>query len=143
MKSNKQKRQELAEKRGTKEAKRREENQEQKRRRQWAPLRAGEIALVDRTKLHSYGRLIFSTPSDNAKNPRFYEDIPFTCKDCGRQEIWTAGRQKWWHEQMGGDVETTAVRCRNCRAKERARKAEVNRVREEGLERKRREQGKG
>ncbi|WP_343224876.1 zinc-ribbon domain containing protein [Luteolibacter luteus] len=69
--------------------------------------------------------------------------MPFTCKDCGKQEVWTAGQQKWWHEQMGGDVETTAVRCRNCRAKERARKAEVNRVREEGLERKRREQGKG
>lgn len=140
MKSNKQKRQELAEKRGTKEAKRQEENQEQKRRRQWARLRAGDIALVDRTKLHSYGRLIFSKPSDNSKNPRFYEDRPFTCKDCGKQEVWSAHQQKWWYEQMGGNVETTAVRCRECRAKERARKGEANRIREEGLERKRQEQ---
>lgn len=140
MKSNKQKRQELAEKRGTKEAKRQEENQEQKRRRQWARLRAGDIALVDRTKLHSYGRLIFSKPSDNSKNPRFYEDRPFTCKDCGKQELWSAHQQKWWYEQMGGNVETTAVRCRECRAKERARKEEANRIREEGLERKRQEQ---
>jgi len=47
--------------------------------------------------------------------PAFYEDKPFKCKDCGAREIWTAKRQKWWYEEAGGDLETTAVLCRKCR----------------------------
>jgi hypothetical protein len=67
----------------------------------------------------------------------FYADQPFFCKDCGRMEIWTAEQQRWWYEEMGGPVETTAVRCRACRIRERERKAEARRVSEEGKERKR------
>lgn len=95
---------------------------------------------MDLSKLRSYGQLIFAQPPDDSRYPGFYEDIPFTCKDCGKQEVWTAHQQKWWREEMAGSIETTAVRCRDCRAKERARKVEANRIREEGLERKRREQ---
>lgn len=50
----------------------------------------------------------------------FYRDVPFTCVDCGRPQVWRASQQKWWYEVAKGDVESTAVRCRACRARERA-----------------------
>ena len=63
----------------------------------------------------------------------YYQDRPFRCKDCGVAEIWTAAQQQWWYEQAQGDVWTVAVRCRACRASERARKAEARRIHLEGL----------
>ena len=47
--------------------------------------------------------------------PAFYEDKPFKCRNCGTKETWTAKQQKWWYEEAGGDLETTAVLCRSCR----------------------------
>lgn len=67
----------------------------------------------------------------------YYQDLPFRCKDCGKAEIWTAERQRWWYEAAHGDVWTTAVRCRACRQRERTRKAEARRVHLEGWARKR------
>jgi hypothetical protein len=29
----------------------------------------------------------------------YYQDRPFCCKDCGVEEIWTAGQQQWWFEE--------------------------------------------
>ncbi len=49
--------------------------------------------------------------------PLYYEDLEFTCTDCGRQETWTARQQQWWYEVA------TAVRCRACR---RARRGEAD-----------------
>ncbi|PHR97544.1 MAG: hypothetical protein COA78_27470 [Blastopirellula sp.] len=66
----------------------------------------------------------------------FYQDVPFTCKDCRKEEIWTGTQQKWWYEQMKGDVWTTAIRCRECRIKERERIAKARRVHLEGLAKK-------
>jgi hypothetical protein len=68
--------------------------------------------------------------------PDYYEDRPFTCKDCGKAEVWTASQQKWWYEVVGGTFETTAIRCRKCRAIERARKAEARRIHLEGIQKK-------
>lgn len=68
--------------------------------------------------------------------PEYYEDVSFTCRDCGRSEVWTATQQKWWHEVAGGLLETTAIRCRACRKAERARKDEARRVHAEGIEKK-------
>ncbi len=62
----------------------------------------------------------------------YYEDFPFTCKDCGKEEIWYAARRKRWYEQMRGNPDSIAVRCRACRAKERQRKAEARRISEAG-----------
>jgi Probable zinc-ribbon domain len=45
----------------------------------------------------------------------FYEDRPFTCRDCGAPQVWTALQQKWWYEVAGGDPWSKAVRCRPCR----------------------------
>ena len=66
----------------------------------------------------------------------YYLDKPFTCKDCGKQEVWAATQQKWWYETAKGGVWTMATRCRLCRRRERERRNEARRVHLEGLERK-------
>ncbi len=68
--------------------------------------------------------------------PLFYVDMPFTCKDCGSLELWTAKQQKWWYEIAKGSIDSIAVRCRSCRKKEQARKAEARRVHLEGIAKK-------
>ena len=57
--------------------------------------------------------------------PLFYVDRPFTCRECGAHEVWTAKQQKWWYEAAKGHIDSVAVRCRPCRVKERARVAEA------------------
>jgi hypothetical protein len=80
-------------------------------------------------------------PNPSYSVPRFvlrgyYCDVLFKCKDCGKEEVWSATRQKWWYEIAKGDVWTTAVRCNSCRRKERERKAESRKIHLEGLSRK-------
>lgn len=67
----------------------------------------------------------------------YYVDTTFRCKDCGKQEVWTATQQKWWYEIAKGYVYSTATRCRTCRRKEQARRTEARRAHREGLSRKR------
>ncbi|MGI8978882.1 MAG: zinc-ribbon domain containing protein [Pirellulaceae bacterium] len=50
----------------------------------------------------------------------YYEDLEFTCTDCGREETWTARQQQWWYEVAKGSIYSTAVRCRACRRIRRA-----------------------
>lgn len=69
-------------------------------------------------------------------NGHYYLNWSFVCKDCGKREVWTGAQQKWWHEVIGGDIERIAVRCRDCRTKERHRKEEARRIHLEGLQRK-------
>ena len=47
----------------------------------------------------------------------YYSDIPFSCADCGVDQIWTAAQQKWWYEMAKGAVYSTAKYCRACRRK--------------------------
>jgi len=47
--------------------------------------------------------------------PKFYIDKSYSCKDCGSNEIWTAKQQRWWYETAKGHIDSTAVRCRRCR----------------------------
>lgn len=71
--------------------------------------------LADATRLahnNTYGRL-----------PRFYVDKVVCCRQCGMEEVWTAGRQQWWCEEAKGNINTQAVLCRACRHKERERKS--------------------
>ncbi|MDH3712922.1 MAG: zinc-ribbon domain-containing protein [Gammaproteobacteria bacterium] len=51
--------------------------------------------------------------------PKFYIDQPFTCRDCGKREIWQAVDQKWYYEEAGGHIGATAVRCYACRTGKR------------------------
>lgn len=44
-----------------------------------------------------------------------YIDLAFRCRDCGKEEVWTAEQQKWYYEEAKGSLYAIAVRCRNCR----------------------------
>ena len=66
----------------------------------------------------------------------YYVDVPFRCKDCGKDEIWTATQQKWWYEVAKGFVYSTAIRCRACRRKVQAQRGESRRAHLEGVGRK-------
>ncbi|MDQ8036233.1 MAG: zinc-ribbon domain-containing protein [Pedobacter sp.] len=68
--------------------------------------------------------------------PLYYADRAFICRDCGSAELWTAKQQKWWYEIAKGNINSTAVRCRSCRTRERTRQAEARRIHLEGLARK-------
>lgn len=68
--------------------------------------------------------------------PLYYVDREFTCRDCGSHEVWTAKQQKWWYEVALGNINSTAVRCWPCRRVEQARVTQARRVSEEGLKRK-------
>jgi len=63
----------------------------------------------------------------------YYVDKPFTCRDCGSEQVWRASQQKWWYEVAKGFVYSTAVLCRACRRKEQKRKAEARKIHMEGL----------
>jgi hypothetical protein len=53
--------------------------------------------------------------------PEFYLDQPFTCRKCGKREIWKAKDQKWYYEEAKGHIDARAVECHDCRmAKKRA-----------------------
>jgi Probable zinc-ribbon domain len=55
--------------------------------------------------------------------PQFYVDRPFTCRDCGADEVWTGKQQKWWYEVAKGHIHSAAIRCRPCRIEEQERVA--------------------
>ena len=38
--------------------------------------------------------------------PEFYIDRPFSCRDSGVEEIWTAIQQKWWYEVAKGHIDS-------------------------------------
>lgn len=61
---------------------------------------------------HTYGTL-----------PAFYVDTIFTCRDCGQEQVWTAKQQKWWYEERLGPIDSTAVRCLPCRRARRTQRA--------------------
>lgn len=124
MKSNKQRREELKQRRRERAAKLVNFDQQA----QPARIPLG-VVEADRDLLarhnNTYGLL-----------PLYYVDREFTCRDCGSQEVWTAKQQKWWYEVALGNINSTAVRCRPCRRAEQARVAQARRVSEEGLKRK-------
>ena len=47
--------------------------------------------------------------------PTFYVDVAFRCRDCGEEEVWTARQQRWWYETIGASIFSSAVRCHACR----------------------------
>jgi hypothetical protein len=86
-------------------------------------------AMVDETRL---------APNNSYDQPEFvkrgyYQDKAFWCRDCGKEQLWTASQQKWWYEIARGDVFTQATRCRNCRRRERERRNQARRVHLDGI----------
>jgi hypothetical protein len=114
MKSNRERRAELKEERAAKRARKARSDAE------WAARSRVGYAQVDisvnTSLLGSYG-----LPPEFVRRG-YYMDIPFRCKDCNKDEIWTATQQKWWYEVAKGKVYTTAVRCRACRRVHRAKR---------------------
>lgn len=51
--------------------------------------------------------------------PDFYLDRPFTCRRCGKVEIWRAADQKWYYEEAKGHIDARAVECHDCRARKK------------------------
>lgn len=91
--------------------------------------RASAVARLDPRGLGSASPL-GAVPADLSKLahnntdgllPSFYLDSPFTCRDCGSQEVWTAKQQKWWYEELQKPIDSRAVRCHPCRVARRAR----------------------
>lgn len=65
------------------------------------------VVLADHKKLkhiNTYGEL-----------PMYYVDCPFHCRICGREEIWTASKQKWYYEEAKGHIWSVAIKCKACR----------------------------
>jgi hypothetical protein len=50
----------------------------------------------------------------------YYRDKPFVCKDCGRESIWKKEDQRYWFEIRRETIYSNAVRCHECRARQRA-----------------------
>lgn len=112
MKSNKQRRQEIRQKRERRKACKAER------------ARCPEIRLappgsvpVNRSNLAPYNS--YGDPTFVRRG--WYEDQEFTCHDCGAKQTWTAAQQKWWYEEFQGQVFSTAIRCRTCRLNKRIR----------------------
>ncbi len=127
MKSNKQRRTEIAEKRRARAA------ASQK-------LKGGERrrAVIEGTAPCNPDLL---APSNSYGRPAFvergyYMDVLYKCQDCGKEETWSATQQKWWYEVAKGNVETRATRCNSCRRIERERRDEARRIHLEGVEQK-------
>ena len=71
--------------------------------------------IANHTRLHS--------ASGIPDFPLWYEDKLFVCRDCNKRELWTARQQQWWYEVAGGEIETTANRCKACRRRKRSEDA--------------------
>lgn len=54
-------------------------------------------------------------PNNSYSGRPFYQDQPFVCVGCGKQEVWTARQQQWWYEVAKGSIYSTAKRYRACR----------------------------
>lgn len=91
-------------------------------------LRLAEPApQVPRVPQRILADLARQAPNNSYSPPTYYEDRPFECVDCGKQEVWTAQQQQWWYEVAKGPIYAVAVRCRACRQKRRAAKEEQRR----------------
>ena len=107
--------------------------------------RAKQLAAIDPTDKHTAlpPGAVAADPVQLSHNntygalPRFYVDKVVQCRECGKEEVWPAERQKWWYEVAKGNINTQAVLCRSCREVEKERKAEARRVHLEGMARKR------
>ena len=57
---------------------------------------------------------------NNSYSPKTnYETVKFKCRDCGEECYWTAEQQRIYYEEWSGPIYATAVRCRECRGRDR------------------------
>ncbi len=53
--------------------------------------------------------------------PDYYIDRPFTCRNCGKREIWRARDQKWYYEEAKGHTDAFALECHDCRIEKKTK----------------------
>ena len=82
---------------------------------QSAPAQPSGRILADLSK---------QAPNNSYSPLLYYDDKPFVCVDCGKEEIWTAKLQQWWYEVAKGPIYSAAIRCRACRKALRAKRSE-------------------
>jgi hypothetical protein len=70
---------------------------------------------------------LVSFGSEWSSPPAFFRDQTFICKDCGELCVWAAEDQRWYFETTKAPSCKAAVRCRECRRKERERVREARR----------------
>ncbi len=58
--------------------------------------------------------------------PNFYIDKTFTCRLCGKREIWRARDQKWYYEEAKGHVDAQALECHACRTSKKQRNRQTD-----------------
>ena len=127
MQSGKQRRAEIKTKKKEREAKK----QSLATARQSTPRPLG-IAPVNESLLAPYNS--YGAPAYVMRG--YYQDVPFRCQGCGKEETWTAAQQKWWYEVAKGYVYSTAKFCRPCRKKAQACRVGARYVQLEGVARK-------
>lgn len=135
MKSGKQRRAELDVKKQARAAKTAAEAREKARVEAQAEAARLAAAGIDVNRAAITLRSSYGEPDFVTRG--YYVDLPFTCTDCGKPEIWTATQQKWWFEVAKGYPFSAAKRCGACRRRERERRDEARRVQQEGAARKR------
>ena len=119
MKSNKQRRAEIKERRLDRAGKLAVQLRGQDVRHLAVGARPAGMELADQDALARYNNTCGPLPA-------FYVDLAFTCRDCGIEEVWTAKQQKWWYEVVHGSIDSTAVRCRACRRALREQREAAN-----------------
>jgi hypothetical protein len=68
--------------------------------------------------------------------PRFYIDKVVVCRQCAKEEVWPAERQKWWYEVAKQSIFADAVLCRACRSEKKQKKVQQRRIHLDGLKKK-------
>ncbi len=85
-----------------------------------------ELAEADRLAKYLPSQNPTAVPADHTRLshintygqlPEYYVDQPFTCRRCGKREIWRAADQKWYYEEAKGHIDARAVECHDCRTK--------------------------
>ena len=106
-------------------------------------IRRAEAKAEEHSSLHPTAVNIQNLAPDGSYsspdfvNRGYYIDLPFTCQNCGKEQIWLATQQKWWYEVAKGGVWTKAKLCRPCRLAERRRREEAQQSARNGTEQKR------
>ena len=101
----------------------------------------GEIDTCDSSIKPSVGSVIANHSALEHNNtygplPLFYVDKLVVCRDCNKEEVWTAEQQKWWYEVAKGNINSIAVKCRSCRKKDQERKAAARKIHLDGIAKK-------
>jgi hypothetical protein len=87
-----------------------------------------ELADVDRWSAYPLSQNPSAIPTDHARLshintygelPDYYVDRAFTCRRCGKREIWRSADQKWYCEEAKGHIDARAVECHDCRTKKK------------------------